>query len=981
MPCPPLPFPLEKRIAPYEHWITNSRTGEQRLAQLWTSGKRETRREKELEGNDEYYLGSRHNYASTCKSSVPESQCLCAVNAALKLISTAKQTNLAKGSWDHVQKGCTAEESSGRPHWNSGMWWMRRDYGGLPGGNYYGYPRRPTNYRPVCRRKTTKPAAGSEIYGHGRWKPRASDYVYQDIGVAECPAGSETVPEEMCADAVWAARADAAVGQPPMSVGSWQHIPMGCSADSASIPHFNTWALSDCLTSTRNRLLCVRTHGDQWLPTDSFTFSGYPGEVNTAAEYGSNISNYCTFPALFGKSTHRAQDGAACSGGVSSNSEGKPQTVAWCPTTSHYAKRASLPPQADCAASQNTQGPTNMNYTSHIERGKDCDSMDGFHFLLSGQRVEYEDCEMACSNASKAVAVWVNGAPRGSLCNAFSWGPSSGKCTIYAGCTAVLDNTVTNTYWMEEANRTIPSPGAAAAHTQIECAQPPLASGIIFGDRVVQIGKWRIGEYDESHVSISHRDGERSVVYDSDGNTVTRTDDYWLWSRKIGKPNRVSLGDRFLQIGDWRLGDVNSVHFSIAHRMGVTVVTYSGNDKESSPLNGALWERDSVTGTGAPGRVSFGDRYLQIGDWRFGETDASSFAAVHRNGRMASASVYGSDGATGNQGAPAGLWRRRQRAACFAVALPEEWSHLRPTYVVTKGPGKQPSLEACGARVKADPACGSKFVYSIGSKRCICQTPSQQCIPTPVAQSDAQQDSVSVYEFAKQALVRGEGTVRDRDDTRCSWGGSCPNGGLAEASVRQADHHCGACNTGFYLDTAARTCTACPNGQFQDADDLHEFTECKPTRACQPGTLLVGTSSAIEDYTCQPCPPGRFQSEVSHQVTTCNQTHADVSCSKGELLVMAQDATQDNLCERCTNGTFRAEAVHNFTVCGTYSTVRCRAGHFVQQSHSPDTDNVCQTCPAGFFRAGNHASSWGVLPQCCTSALIRALLGLWGWGS
>ena len=82
-------------------------------------------------------------------------------------------------------------------------------------------------------------------------------------------------------------------------------------------------------------------------------------------------------------------------------------------------------------------------------------------------------------------------------------------------------------------------------------------SGVQYGDRFVQIGDWRMGDVDGAHFSMAHKDGKTAQIYRKDG-TLHRgpRSDYSTWSRSVGSPSGVSFGDRFIQIGDWRIGDV-----------------------------------------------------------------------------------------------------------------------------------------------------------------------------------------------------------------------------------------------------------------------------------------------------------------------------------------------------------------------------------------------------------------------------------------
>eukprot|EP00439_Symbiodinium_sp_Y106_P070685 s177_g12.t1 len=47
--------------------------------------------------------------------------------------------------------------------------------------------------------------------------------------------------------------------------------------------------------------------------------------------------------------------------------------------------------------------------------------------------------------------------------------------------------------------------------------------------------------------------------------------DYGLWGRQEGDALGVSFGDRFVQIGNFRVGDVDGTHFSVTHVGGKTM--------------------------------------------------------------------------------------------------------------------------------------------------------------------------------------------------------------------------------------------------------------------------------------------------------------------------------------------------------------------------------------------------------------------------
>ncbi|CAE7690767.1 unnamed protein product [Symbiodinium necroappetens] len=80
-----------------------------------------------------------------------------------------------------------------------------------------------------------------------------------------------------------------------------------------------------------------------------------------------------------------------------------------------------------------------------------------------------------------------------------------------------------------------------------------------------------MGEVNEAHFSISHSGGQTIQIFHKQGtlHPGPRTD-FGLWNRKVGDALGVSFGDRFVQIGNFRVGDVDGTHFSVTHVGGQT---------------------------------------------------------------------------------------------------------------------------------------------------------------------------------------------------------------------------------------------------------------------------------------------------------------------------------------------------------------------------------------------------------------------------
>ncbi|CAE7798116.1 Ank3 [Symbiodinium sp. CCMP2592] len=154
-----------------------------------------------------------------------------------------------------------------------------------------------------------------------------------------------------------------------------------------------------------------------------------------------------------------------------------------------------------------------------------------------------------------------------------------------------------------------------------------------FGDRFVELGNWRLAAIDATHLSISHKGGQTPQIYRADGVMIPGRHDYSAWHRPKGFPSGIVFGSRFIQIGNFRLGDADGHHFSISHENGITIQIFrSDGTLHPGPrheLN--LWSRTA----GPPQGITFGDRFLEIGLWRFADVDGEHFALSQAGGQTA----------------------------------------------------------------------------------------------------------------------------------------------------------------------------------------------------------------------------------------------------------------------------------------------------------------------------------------------------------
>ena len=97
---------------------------------------------------------------------------------------------------------------------------------------------------------------------------------------------------------------------------------------------------------------------------------------------------------------------------------------------------------------------------------------------------------------------------------------------------------------------------------------------IVFGAEAVQIRDWRIRQIDATHLSVSNENGNVSRIYRADGTVHGNNKDFSGYKiEDLGEPTCAYLTSSYLQIGDWRFGEI-STHLSVTHRGGKTAMIY-----------------------------------------------------------------------------------------------------------------------------------------------------------------------------------------------------------------------------------------------------------------------------------------------------------------------------------------------------------------------------------------------------------------------
>jgi len=161
-----------------------------------------------------------------------------------------------------------------------------------------------------------------------------------------------------------------------------------------------------------------------------------------------------------------------------------------------------------------------------------------------------------------------------------------------------------------------------------------------FGDRFIQLGNWRMGIFDDRHFTIAHRDGRTPEILTSDGVVHANfpSSIFNTWNRPLGYPSGIVFGHQFIQMGNWRVAAIDDTYLSISHKDGQTSKIYSSTgDITHGPTTAHnAWSRP----IGAASGVTFGDRFIQIGKFRIGDADGLHLATTYISGVPGGTSLF-----------------------------------------------------------------------------------------------------------------------------------------------------------------------------------------------------------------------------------------------------------------------------------------------------------------------------------------------------
>eukprot|EP00927_Polykrikos_kofoidii_P015577 TRINITY_DN16936_c0_g1_i2.p1 TRINITY_DN16936_c0_g1~~TRINITY_DN16936_c0_g1_i2.p1 ORF type:complete len:1336 (-),score=148.31 TRINITY_DN16936_c0_g1_i2:329-4102(-) len=158
-------------------------------------------------------------------------------------------------------------------------------------------------------------------------------------------------------------------------------------------------------------------------------------------------------------------------------------------------------------------------------------------------------------------------------------------------------------------------------------------SNMQLGCKFMQLGEWRMGQWNE-HFAIVHR-GKVCALFSPSGETmfgqqVTSQDPKDMWGLAIdGGGDTVAFGDRFIQLGDWRVGSPINDHFVIAHKgcsSGAMMLVNGRVSADDGHNSKCLWGKD-------PGDVvlASGEDFVELGAWRFGQVDGHHFCFTFKD--------------------------------------------------------------------------------------------------------------------------------------------------------------------------------------------------------------------------------------------------------------------------------------------------------------------------------------------------------------
>ena len=188
-------------------------------------------------------------------------------------------------------------------------------------------------------------------------------------------------------------------------------------------------------------------------------------------------------------------------------------------------------------------------------------------------------------------------------------------------------------------------------------------SRISWGHNFIRIGQWNIGQYEHhstngagGHFIVNYQVGGNNrvnMIYRSDGHHF-RQNTHHIRQHWNNKAPGVQFGDRFIQFGDFRICDVDTLHASIAHQnnhWGTSMIWRGDGTRHGGPRTDYQCRGRGVNNH-HHNRPKIGDGYLQIGNWRL--ADGWHGTGYGNSGHLTMSSKPGNGHYSGNS---AVVWR------------------------------------------------------------------------------------------------------------------------------------------------------------------------------------------------------------------------------------------------------------------------------------------------------------------------------------
>eukprot|EP00937_MAST-01D_sp_MAST-1D-sp2_P003447 g3447.t1 len=417
-------------------------------------------------------------------------------------------------------------------------------------------------------------------------------------------------------------------------------------------------------------------------------------------------------------------------------------------------------------------------------------------------------------------------------------------------------------------------------HDNANCKSCPVgkfggSAGMVqWGHRFMQIGDFRFADVDcernatsKCWFSISSRNGWTAQLFSNinhgnsppggkrpyEGPVSWRGQPYWdmseVWRRPINESaaqHTIAFGDRFLQIGSWRLYDRDGTHFSVCstHTTNPTNAIIYRSD---ATVHGGYAAHDGYCPSGASARTidphhpsapRVGPEYIQIGAWRIGV---------------------------------AGFWLKTQ------TQLSSSWASLSTDYGYNGGDGTN------AVRIWSDLGKVSSGVSGFDCfEQPMCPTgPTTPCLYNCSATPSPTCTSCLLGTFSKRT-----GTRLKCDD--------CTAGHYSDRAGATACRHCPAGRYGDQLAlTTATSCKNCTAGRYNSLMAQDDASDCK---ACAAGKLADREGQPL----CSNCTAGRFADQSAQTACKGNE------CAAGTFGAVGQTAVESATCAVCELSTFQA---------------------------------------------------------------------------